>query len=516
MNKQTNFVMNLQETFYKKFELSKNFLVLGAGISGQACTKWLEGNQKTVTIVDSRELQNRKVAGSKKPIIAGIKFPLSDSWFEQVDFVVVSPGLSPHFEKKSGLAEMLEITKKRKIPVITELDLFEFANNSYINESSENSNTIPIIAVTGTNGKTSVVKLITKLLNELEIDAQVAGNIRPSLLEAFLKRKVLNKMPEIWVLELSSFQLALSNQFSPTFSTILNFSNDHLDWHSSKKEYLSSKLKVFGIPKPTAKAFICREDTELSKKINLHLSTNRINFASSTFGVGLPSTDQSFGINKSGQFCFKFLPEKINVREFPLRIEDVNLIGDHNYSNITCCLAIVSQFSKNFSQMAKVLKSHTGEPHRLESFLTNGNVNYIDDSKATNIAATISAIKSLKEPLILILGGLTKGQNFNLLTETLHLRSINLIVFGLDVSAICESLENSSLLFTKAKDLKEAVFFANKIAKEKAVLYKKKPTQINILLSPACSSLDAYENYKQRGRDFKKLVKTYLHGERIC
>ena len=166
--------------------------------------------------------------------------------------------------------------------------------------------------------------------------------------------------------------------------------------------------------------------------------------------------------------------------------------------------------------MAKVLKSHTGETHRLESFLTNGNVNYIDDSKATNIAATISAIKSLKEPLILILGGLTKGQNFNLLTETLHLRSINLIVFGLDVSAICESLENSSLLFTKAKDLKEAVFFANKIAKEKAILSKKKPTQINILLSPACSSLDAYENYKQRGRDFKKLVKTYLHGERIC
>ena len=98
----------------------------------------------------------------------------------------------------------------------------------------------------------------------------------------------------------------------------------------------------------------------------------------------------------------------------------------------------------------------------------------------------------------------------------MHLRSINLIVFGLDVSAICESLENSSLLFTRVKDLKEAVFFANKIAKEKAVLYKKKPTQINILLSPACSSLDAYENYKQRGRDFKKLVKTYLHGERVC
>ena len=516
MKKLNNSLTDLKNSFYKKFELSKRALVLGAGISGQACTRWLEENHKIVTIVDSRELKSKKIAGSDTTIITGIKFPLSDSWFDQVDFVVVSPGLSPYLEKKSGLAQMLKTTNKRKIPVVTELDLFDLANNDYLSDSNENSTSIPIIAVTGTNGKTSVVKLVTKLFNALEIDAQEAGNIRPSLLEAFLKRKILNKMPDIWVLELSSFQLALSNQFSPTFSTILNLSNDHLDWHLSIEEYLSSKLKVFGIPKPTAKAFICRDDIELLKKINMHFEVHRKNFANLTFGSDFPKLDQSFGINNFGKFCFKDSQARKNLYEFPLNTKELNLKGRHNYSNITCCLAIVTQLSKNYPQMAKVLKSHVGEPHRLENFLTCGNINYIDDSKATNVAATISAIKSLEEPLILILGGLTKGQNFNSLTEILHLRSINLIVFGLYVSTICESFKNSSLLFEKAKDLKEAVFLANKIANEKITLPQKNPSQINILLSPACSSLDVYENYRQRGEDFKKLVITNFHGERIC
>lgn len=516
MNMFTDSSLVVDNQLYKKFELSKKFLVLGAGVSGQACTKWLEENQKIVTIVDSRALKNKKIEGSKITIITEKKFPLSDSWFKQVDFVVASPGLSPHIAKKSGLAQMLEITKKRKIPVVTELDLFDLANKMYLKKNDKNLTTIPIIAVTGTNGKTSVVKLITKLLNALGIDAQDAGNIRPSLLEAFLQRKILNKMPDIWVLELSSFQLALSNQFSPTFSTILNLSNDHLDWHLDIEEYLSSKLKVFGIPKPTAQAFICRKDTKLFKKINEYLHTYKNNFTNYTFGTDFPKTDNSFGINISGKFCFNDSQVKKIFYEFPLSVEEINLIGDHNYSNITCCLAIVFQFSKNFSKMTKVLKNHIGEPHRLENFLTTGNINYIDDSKATNIAATISAIESLQEPLILLVGGLTKGQNFNLLCEILNLRSINLIIFGVNVSTICESFKNSSLLFEKVKDLKEAVVLANKIAKEKIMLSHKTTTQINILLSPACSSLDTYKNYKHRGEDFKKLVTANLHGERIC
>ena len=120
MNMFTDSSLVVDNQLYKKFELSKKFLVLGAGVSGQACTKWLEENQKIVTIVDSRALKNKKIEGSKITIITEKNFPLSDSWFKQVDFVVASPGLSPHIAKKSGLAQMLEITKKRKIPVVTE------------------------------------------------------------------------------------------------------------------------------------------------------------------------------------------------------------------------------------------------------------------------------------------------------------------------------------------------------------------------------------------------------------
>ena len=166
--------------------------------------------------------------------------------------------------------------------------------------------------------------------------------------------------------------------------------------------------------------------------------------------------------------------------------------------------------------MAKVLKNHTGEPHRLEIFLSDSGINYINDSKATNISATISALKSLEEPLILILGGLTKEQNFNLLADALNLRSVKLIVFGDNVKSICESFKNFSLCYKKVNSLKDAVCLANKIAKSEILLLHKKNIQINVLLSPACSSLDTYKNYQHRGDEFKKLVSSGLHGEKTC
>ena len=521
MKKVINPFLNFNRSYDEVYGLSRKILIIGAGVSGKACARWLEKEGKIVKIVDSREFKSKKINGSNLLINSGIKFPLCDEWFDQVDLLIVSPGLSPYASKESGLAPMLETTKKRNIPVMTELDLFDVVTKRYLTRSKNNrhpnndkKSNIPIIAVTGTNGKTSVVKLITKLLNSVGIDAQHAGNISPSLLEAYMERHAANKMPEIWVLELSSFQLALSKQFSPTFSTILNLSDDHFDWHLNREEYLYSKLKVFGIPKPTAKAFIWRNDIELSKKIQQYFKTNESDFKFATFGVDLPEKNKCFGISKSKKFCFKTSSIKNQFFEFPLHTKDVNLIGNHNYSNITCCLSIVSEVSNNFSIMAKILKAHIGEPHRLENFLSIDNIHYIDDSKATNIGATISAINALKEPIILILGGLSKKQNFDFLTDILNTRKIDLIVFGENTLSICESLKNSNLFFNKVNNLKEAVNLAMRIAKEKVYLLQKKEIQVNVLLSPACSSLDMFDNYQHRGAEFKKLVSDDHYGDR--
>ncbi len=518
MDNQSNFFSNSTGYYTERYKSSSKVLIIGAGISGKACARWLAKEGKIVTIVDSRELDSKKDIDIDLVINSGIKFPLSSEWFDQIDLVVVSPGLSPHIGKKSGLAPILEFSNKKNIPVFTELDLFEVANNIYFPKSDNKfsfSKTIPIMAITGTNGKTSVVKLITKILKSIGIDAQHAGNVEPSLLEAFLERKIKKKIPDIWVLELSSFQLALSNHFSPSFSTILNFSDDHFDWHLNSEEYLLSKLKIFGIPKPTAKPFICRDAPKLSERINQYFKNQKKSFSSITFGLGKPEKNYSFGISKSENFCFKSNEIKNNFYEFPIGPKDINLAGTHNYSNITCCLAMVCEVSDKFSLMSQVLKEHTGESHRLESFLTVKNINYIDDSKATNVGATISAIESFSEPIILILGGLTKGQNFCPLNNILKKRSIDLIVFGNNVELICQSFRNSGLIFEKVSNLRDAVSLANKIAKNKISISQKNTTKINILLSPACSSLDMFENYRHRGEEFKKLVSNDYHGENL-
>ena len=523
MNQHIHRPFNFDLILDDMYKTSTKVMVIGGGISGQACARWMEKDGKIVEVLDSRKLKNKKISNSNILIKTGIKFPLKDSCFDQIDLLVVSPGLSPHISKKSDLAPMLEVAKKRNIPVVTEVDLFGVANNRRIEKlkiaafsNMGRKSRIPIIAITGTNGKTSVVRLITKLLKSVGIDAQHAGNIGPSLLEAFLEREITNKMPDFWVLELSSFQLALSSQFSPTFATILNFSEDHLDWHLSIEEYFSSKLKVFGIPKPTAKAFICRDDKLLLDRVYNYFKSDQIDINNITFGTDLPKNHNCFGINKSGTFCFKNSKKKNSFFEFPLSTNDINLKGDHNFSNISCCLAIVNEVSTNIQKIAKVLKNHIGEAHRLEVIFSKDGINFINDSKATNIAATISAVRSFEEPLILLIGGLTKDQNFNLLSQALDLRPINLIVFGKDVASICESLKSYNLTYEKVNSLKEAVDLANKTAKKMIKSSKIRNMQINILLSPACSSLDMYQSYQHRGDEFKKLVLCDFNGEKIC
>ncbi|OUW00285.1 MAG: UDP-N-acetylmuramoyl-L-alanine--D-glutamate ligase [Betaproteobacteria bacterium TMED156] len=500
----------LQSVFFTKI------LIIGGGISGRACAKWLNNKGKEVIIVDSRNLDDKVIKGTNIVIKTGIKYPLDTSWFNKIDTLIISPGLSPHSSKKSGVAEMLDLARREEIPVLTELDLFEMAVNtksqsSNVKEKSNNNYKAPVIAVTGTNGKTSVVKLVVKLLNSVGIDAQPAGNIRPSLLEAILLRESIKRMPDVWVLELSSFQLALTKRFSPTFSTILNISSDHSDWHENGEEYLHSKLKVFGVPKPTAKAFICRDEEKLSRVIYKHLrnsNSENINKHKSfiTFGIGLPGEKGDFGINQSGRFCYRNFLKKNIYHEFELSIKDINLIGAHNFSNIAFCLAVASQITNKFNRIIEVLKNHVAENHRLENFLSLDQTRFFDDSKATNIGATVAAMNSLKEPIILIIGGDTKGQDFNILSKFLVSRPPYLIVFGKNVSSICEEFFKAGLNFYQVENLNEVVSLIKKIVDQKVLKNDLNEKKINVLFSPACSSLDMFNSFRHRGQEFKKLI----------
>ena len=184
--------------------------------------------------------------------------------------IVVSPGLSPHEKSENNFSLINKLAIDHGIPIWTEVDLFFSALEISANKTTVKSK---IIAVTGTNGKTTVVCMVKDLLKNLGYDVELAGNVGNSLLEALMERMRHGKFPAFWVLELSSFQLFLTSDFKSDVSVILNFSSDHLDWHSSEEEYLNSKLKIFGFPNLSGTPIINADDVDLSTRIERHISS---------------------------------------------------------------------------------------------------------------------------------------------------------------------------------------------------------------------------------------------------
>ena len=216
------------------------FLVVGAGISGRACAEWLSTFDCDIDLVDSRKI------GLKKNLPSNVTF-FPSCIFSKINLtkyhgIVVSPGLSPYEKSENNFFLINKLANEHGIPIWTEVDLFFSALEILANKTTVKSK---IIAVTGTNGKTTVVCMAKDLLKNLGYDVELAGNVGNSLLEALMERVQHDKFPAFWILELSSFQLFLSRNFRSDVSVILNFSSDHLDWHSSEEEYLNSKLKIF-------------------------------------------------------------------------------------------------------------------------------------------------------------------------------------------------------------------------------------------------------------------------------
>ena len=237
-------------------------LVVGAGISGRACAEWLSTFDCDIDLVDSRKIELKKNLPSNVTFFSSCIF--SKINLRKYHGVVVSPGLSPHEKSENNFFIINKLASDHGIPIWTEVDLFFSALEMSANKTTVKSK---IIAVTGTNGKTTVVCMVKDLLKNLGYDVELAGNVGTSLLEALMERMQNGKFPAFWVLELSSFQLFLSSDFKSDVSVILNFSSDHLDWHSSEEEYLNSKLKIFGFPHLRGTPIINADDVDLGMRV---------------------------------------------------------------------------------------------------------------------------------------------------------------------------------------------------------------------------------------------------------
>lgn len=486
-------------------------LVLGLGASGLAMARWLDAAGWRVRVADTRvqppQLTQLQAMLPQAEFVGG---PWSEALLDGgVALLACSPGISPHPHMPGNAADLRAAAQAAGISVVGELELFAHA----LRELDVLYAYRPkVLAITGTNGKTTVTSLSGKLLDAAGLRVEVAGNIGPCLLDRLRSCIDGHCLPDAWVLELSSFQLHDGHSFNPSAAVVLNITQDHLDWHADMAEYVADKLKIFGA---NTTAIVNRDEGDVPFAAQIR-SKRKI-----TFGLQEPAGHLDFGLEAAADMpwlvqCISALgetpPKKNQDPELSLRrlmpAESLQIRGRHNISNALAALALSVAVDLPLGPSLRALAAYRGEPHRVQSIASYAGVQYIDDSKGTNVGATVAAINSLGaelalgNKLLLILGGEGKGQDFSPLAPALakHARAVALI--GKDASTIAAILP-AGLQQQHCSTMQEAVFWCAQQAK----------TGDWVLLSPACASLDMYRDYAHRAADFVQAVQTLAGQE---
>lgn len=363
-----------------------------------------------------------------------------------------------------------------------------------------------VLAITGTNGKTTVTSLLGQLVQRAGKTVAVAGNIGPTLLDTLSAHMDAQTLPQVWVLELSSFQLADVHGFEPTAAVVLNITQDHLDWHGDMDAYVAAKARVFG-----ASTFMLlnRDDARvmamLPPPVKVRLKPPQVR-PHATFGAGEPQRPGDYGIEtvngmtwlvraaEADETIKRRKDEEVELHVQRLMpIEALRIRGRHNATNALAALGLAVAAGCNLAPMLHGLREYRGEPHRVESVAVVNDVEYFDDSKGTNVGATVAALTGLglERKLVLILGGEGKGQDFSPLADPVqrHVRAVVLI--GRDAPLIKEVLPRNIPVFDAAS-MEEAVTLAAQQAQ----------TGEAVLMSPACASFDMFDNYEHRAKVF--------------
>jgi len=484
----------------------KSALVLGLGESGLAIAHWLARCGARVRVADTRTEPQRLFALRQAvPNAEFVGGEFSAGLLEGVDFVAVSPGLAPNRE----LAAITPAAHERHIPVWGEIELFAQALAHLRREAGYAPK---VIAITGTNGKTTVTSLTGLLCRRAGLSTRVAGNISPAALDVL--REVLDndELPQAWVLELSSFQLHTTFSLQADAATVLNVTQDHLDWHGSMEAYAADKARIFGAD--TVRV-LNRDDATVMRM-------SAVDSPVYTFGTGEPLDPNSFGlVNERGVLWLANAValddepvKKLKKGELPPPVETtvnrlmpadaLRIRGIHNASNALAALALCRACGLPLAPLLHGLREYAGEPHRVELVASIEGVDYYDDSKGTNVGATVAALEGLgkafageDQQIVLIAGGDGKGQDFAplALPASRYVRAVLLI--GRDAPLLRAAIEPTGVPVFDLAGLPEAVRRAAGLAKAGDA----------VLLSPACASLDMFTNYAHRAQVFVDAVR---------
>ncbi len=506
------------------YQAPSRFLILGLGESGVAMAKWCLRNGAEVRLADTREqssLSERQNAWLQELHIAGLKDtcfgPLSDDLLKGIDVIGISPGLSP---VQDPTYSFLVKAEEVQIDVWSEIEFFARAISALgrMAQAQESSYEATVLAITGTNGKTTTTALTGQLCERAGKKVAVAGNISPAALEKLMScldlADQIVDMPDVWVLELSSFQLVYTHTLNATAATVLNITQDHLDWHGDMQAYADAKSRIFGADT------VCILNRDDSLVMGLLSEERRAEKSIVTFGSNRPDEQGAFGIEhdlRAGGIdwlVWAEVDEDVEPKpkrrrksavvedEEPLRLkrlipaEAVRSRGRHNALNALAALALARAANLPMNLLLHGLRDYHGEPHRVQSIAIVKDVEYVDDSKGTNVGATVAALNGLGnnelgKRIWLIAGGDGKGQDFSPLREPALRFVKGAFVIGKDGVAIGESL-GAGIPVTNCSDLVTAV---------QAVAAQAISGDI-VLLSPACASLDQFRDYKERAQVF--------------
>ena len=482
-------------------------LILGLGASGMAMARWCVRSGAEVLVADTRENPPQLAAlRAELPAVQFVAGPFDAALVQGrgLHAVYRSPGLSP-----TDIAPVIEAASACQISVGGELDLYSMA----LRELRASHGYAPaVLAITGTNGKTTVTSLAGQLVQCAGKSVAVAGNIGPTLLDTLAERLDAGTLPEVWVLELSSFQLDGMTGFEPTAAAVLNISQDHLDWHGSLQAYAQAKARIFGA---AGLMVLNREDAAvmamLPPPVRVKLQKPQLR-AHVTFGADMPQRPGDFGMEVVNGMAWLVRAHEAdetakrgrNAQEAELHIQRLmpadalRIRGRHNACNALAALALAQAAGCALAPMLYGLREYRGEPHRVEPIGMLQGVEYFDDSKGTNVGATVAALAGLgaDRRLVVILGGDGKGQDFSPLAAPVarHVRAAVLI--GRDAPQIRAALGGCGVPLLDAATLAEAVRLASQQAQAGDA----------VLLSPACASLDMFDNYAHRARVFCEAV----------
>lgn len=461
---------------YDSLQLSgRKTLVLGLGDTGLSCAKWLAARGAEVVVADSRERPpHRQALADVLPDVKLHCGPFSDAVLQSADMLVVSPGVP--------LAEPAVARALQKgIEAVGDVELFARAVNA-LNHDREHP--MRVVAITGSNGKSTTTAMCGTMSEAAGRATCVVGNIGLPVLDALLD--VENgglPVPQVWALELSSFQLETTSSLNADAATVLNLSEDHLDRYQDMAAYAAAKARIFS---GNGVQVLNRDDKRV---MAMSLAGRR----HVTFGLNNQLAEGDYGLCE-GELC--------RGTEQLMAVSDLPVAGLHNVANALAALALTSCIGLPMEKLLQGLAHFKGLPHRVEFVDEIAGVRFYDDSKGTNVGATEAALYGMDRKVVVILGGDGKGQDFSPLKRAVTANARAVVLIGRDAAVIEQAITGSDVAMVKAGSMTDAVRLAFELANEGDA----------VLLSPACASFDMFRNYVHRADVFVQAVRALKSG----